>query len=144
MTFAFWLAWQDDPDRLFVAAEIVDDIHVITYDRDSGYPPSGDASVWFYVDGDKSGGGPLIVLNHAGSETPYNMNQAQIFGAFAGTYGNGSNVGLDGIGYVRSWIHELPYADAEEPLSTASRFSQLLNFSLHHSIDDSGTTRSRV
>ena len=31
--FRVWLAWHDATDRLFVAAEIVDDIHVITYER---------------------------------------------------------------------------------------------------------------
>ena len=70
-----------------MAAEIVDDIHVITYERgnDGGIGPSGDASVVFYVDGDKSGGGPLFEPSRE-----KNMQQAQIYKAFARTYNNDS------------------------------------------------------
>ncbi len=106
--FRIWLAWHDASDHLFVAAEIVDDIHLITYERenDVGLGPNGDASVRFYVDGDKSGGGPLWEA-HAEN----NMQQAQIYSAFARTYNNDSNVGLFEVSLYAPWVHKVPYAD---------------------------------
>ena len=105
--FRIWLAWQADPPRLFVASEIVDDIHTNKYDRkDPRSRPGGDACVRFYIDGDKSGGGTWL---DAHSES--NMQQAQIYAAFAGTYDNDSNLDLFSVSNEAPWVHQVPYAD---------------------------------
>ena len=49
-----WLAWHEATDRLYIAAEIVDDIYVDIEKPSFGY--YGDSTVWFFVDGDMSGG----------------------------------------------------------------------------------------
>ncbi len=98
-----WLAWHDATDHLYVAAEIVDDFYV-HLDRQFHY--YGDSSVWFFVDGDKSGGS----LDDFSSEgIPNNMMQAQHYSTFARTYSNGSNVDLYSV--VSTWMSQPPYAD---------------------------------
>ena len=105
--FRIWLAWQPDPARLFVAAEIVDDIHISDYDRENPRSrPGGDASVSFWVDGDKSGGATWL---DAHSES--HMQQAQIYTAFAGTYANDSNLDLFSVSIEAPWVHRVPFAD---------------------------------
>ena len=99
-----WLAWHDATDHLFVAAEIVDDFYVDMVEWPLGY--FGDSSVWFFVDGDKSGGS---LRDDSSEGVPNNMRQAQWYTAFARTYSNGSNVDLSYVG--STWMDQLPYAD---------------------------------
>ncbi len=100
--FRIWLAWHDSKDHLFVAIEFVDDFHVSNYDRyKPGSDPEGDSSVQLYVDGDKSGG----------RFSPNEMQQAQVYTAFARTYNNDSNVTLVTVSPIADWVHKLPYAD---------------------------------
>ena len=65
----------------------------------------GDSTVWFFVDGDMSGG---VLFDDVSSE-PNHMMQAQHYTAFARTYGNESNVDLRTIS--STWMDQLPYAD---------------------------------
>ena len=106
LDFRIWLTWHDATDKLFLAAEFVDDIFLSDYDRyASSLPPFTDSSVWFYVDGDNSGGDFHVV--HSGEE----MQHAQIYTAFAQTYLNDSNVTLIGISSTAAWVHKPPFAD---------------------------------
>ena len=98
-----WLAWHEATDRLYIAAEIVDDIYVDIEKPSFGY--YGDSTVWFFVDGDMSGG---ILFDDVSSE-PNHMMQAQHYTAFARTYGNESNVDL--LTISSTWMDQLPYAD---------------------------------
>ena len=99
-----WLTWHDATDHLLVAAEIVDDFYVNMDEWPFGY--FGDSSVWFFVDGDKSGGS----LAYDNSEGRFSdMIQAQWYTAFARTYSNASNVDLTDVG--STWMDQLPYAD---------------------------------
>ena len=68
--FRIWLAWHDSGNHLFVAAEMVDDIHVHKDEywiRHPKFPPT-EATVWFNVDADKSGG-PMIEFDENGIST---------------------------------------------------------------------------
>ena len=83
--FRIWLAWHDAGRHLFVAAEIVDDIHVGMWPEDPpDWAPADRPSFWipaegtvhFWVDGDRSGGpvfetdGDLIILGNYNVELP--------------------------------------------------------------------------
>ena len=106
LDFRIWLAWHDATDKLFLAAEFVDDVFLSTYDRyGSAFPPFTDSAVWFFVDGDNSGG--RLGEPHSGEE----MQQAQIYTAFPRTYTNDSNVTLIGISAIADWVHNPPFAD---------------------------------
>ena len=96
-----WLAWHEAADRLYIAAEIVDDIYVDIEKPSSGY--YGDSTVWFFVDGDMSGG------NLRDRVSFFHMMQAQHYTAFARTYRNKSNVDLEIV--ISTWMDQLPYAD---------------------------------
>ena len=106
--FRIWLAWHDATNHLFVGAEIVDDFHVSEYERGDIWA-DGDASIWFYVDADKSGG--ELFEAHGGGEIPDDMQQAQWYTAFARTYSNDSNVTLVNVSLRADWVHQVPYAD---------------------------------
>ncbi len=108
LDFRIWVAWHDATNHLFVAAESVDDIHVsMDEDWESNPLPSVDASVWFYVDGDRSGG--AIFDDNFSQEVPRDMVQAQLYSAFAKTYTNESNVTL--VNISAPWVRNVPYAD---------------------------------
>ena len=107
--FRIWLAWHDATQHLFVAAEFVDDVHVITYDRYNTFFEVGDGTVWFTVDGDRSGGG--LFDENRQKEVPEDMVQAQLYTAYASTNSNDSNVNLMSVSYYAPWVHREPYAD---------------------------------
>ena len=122
--FRIWLAWHDATDHLFVAAEFVDDFHVSVYDRNDpdSRSPIGDSAVWFFVDGDGSGGGLIQP-----GETEYQMIQAQWYAAFAKTYSNDSNVEL----YMSDnppWMHKPPYADGGGAIVESQPVLSVLEF----------------
>ena len=102
--FRIWLAWHDASDRLFVAAEIVDDIYVHVdefFDRHR-FPPA-EATVHFLVDGDRSGGAVDGVDG---------IVQAQGYWAVAKNYRNDSNLTLNyNLGGEVPWVTQIPYAD---------------------------------
>ena len=109
--FRIWLAWHDATNHLFVAAEIVDDYHLSEYERTGSYWYSPyDSSVWFYIDGDQSGG-KITQYRDGMLDLDILMKQAQLYTAFAGTYNNDSNVYLTDVSSVASWVHLPPYAD---------------------------------
>ena len=108
--FRIWLAWHDAGNHLFVAAEIVDDIHVGKWpesppdwapaDRPPDWAPA-EGTVYFAVDGDRSGG--MVVENE--------MVQAQAYWAISENHENGSNIFLDLVSHDFPWVHLVPYAD---------------------------------
>ena len=114
--FRIWLAWHDAGNHLFVAAEIVDDIHVDFHayqdppaDRRSFLPL--EAAVFFKVDGDNSGG-TTFEFDDRNMEIPeLSMIQAQEYFATAKTFENDSNVTLESVSRRASWVHQVPYAD---------------------------------
>ena len=117
--FRIWLAWHGAGNHLFVAAEIVDDIHVGMWPEDppdwapDDRPPHwvpAEGTVHFFVDGDRSGGtvfeteDDLIVWDTA-------MGQAQAYWAIVESNENGSNVFLSLVGLDYPWVYQVPYAD---------------------------------
>ena len=117
--FRIWLAWHDAGNHLFVAAEIVDDIHVGMWPDDPpGWAPAdrppnwqpAEGTVQLLVDGDRSGGtvfeteDDLIVWDTA-------MGQAQAYWAVVENHENSSNVFLGLVGLEYPWVHQVPYAD---------------------------------
>ena len=110
--FRVWLAWHHSGNHLFVAAEMVDDfVYAPSTVRNfvSGQGVSqADLFVWFFVDGDKSGGS-LTIDNSLGLTHP--MQQAQYYTAFPGTYSNDNNLSLSKVSSLTNWVHHPPYAD---------------------------------
>ena len=109
--FRIWLAWHGAGNHLFVAAEIVDDIYAGEDPRRSPYWPPHEASVHFWVDGDKSGGTVVETDDHNSVIRDITMGQAQAYWAVAETHENGSNVFLKWVGIFSPWVNEVPYAD---------------------------------
>ena len=109
--FRIWLAWHDAGNHLFVAAEIVDDIHAGEDPGRSPYRAPHEASVHFWVDGDKSGGTVVETDEHNSVIRDITMGQAQAYWAVAETHGKGSNVFLKTVGIFSPWVNEVPYVD---------------------------------
>ncbi len=111
--FRIWLAWHDAGNHLFVAAEMVDDIHVHNEEywiRHPKFPPT-EASVWFNVDADKSGG-PMIEFDENGMiNRDILMVQAQQYWGVAKNYKSDSNLSLQLLSGEAPWITYVPYAD---------------------------------
>lgn len=110
--FRIWLAWHDVGNHLFVAAEIVDDIYVHVdeyFERPTRLPPT-EASVWFWVDGNKSGGA-MIERRDGRINRDILMVQAQRYWGVAKNYENDSNLTLQWLTGEAPWITYLPYAD---------------------------------
>ena len=128
LDFRIWVAWHDAGNHLFVAAESADDFHV-SIDREgweSNPLPFIDASVWFYVDGDRSGG--VIFDDDRSLETHNNdMIQAQWYCAFGRTYTHHSNVTLVNV-HDAPWVQNVPFADGggeiidSQPILTVVEF----------------------
>ena len=110
--FRIWLAWHHGGNHLFVAAEMVDDfVHERSNDRFTSGPgiTNGDLSLWFFVDGDRSGGS-LFIDNASGLTN--HMEQAQCYSAFPGSYDDGTNVFLPWVSRdTPDWVHQPPHAD---------------------------------
>ena len=111
--FRIWLAWHDAGNHLFVATEIVDDIHVGMWpDHPPDWAPADRPPYWqpaegtlhFAVDGDRSGG---TVVETAETE----MEQAQAYWAVPENREDGSNVFLSFVSPHFPWVHQVPYAD---------------------------------
>lgn len=108
LDFRIWVAWHDATNHLFVAAESVDDIHVSLDEEWASNPlPFIDASVWFYVDGDRSGG---AIFDDDREGHNNDMVQAQWYSTFAKTYTKHSNVTLVNI-HDAPWVQNVPFAD---------------------------------
>ena len=108
LDFRIWMGWHDATSRLFVAAESVDDIHVkIDEAWESNPYLFVDASVWFYVDGDRSGG---VIFDDDREGHNKDMIQAQWYWAFPKTYTKHSNVTLVNV-HDAFWVQNVPYAD---------------------------------
>ena len=61
LDFRIWLAWHDDPDRLYVAFVFSDDLYRNTHDHNADFPRNAMSylhdSIALAIDGDHSGGG---------------------------------------------------------------------------------------
>ena len=109
--FRIWLAWHDAGNHLFVAAEIVDDIHVDEDPRRASPWPPTEATVYFLVDGDRSGGTVVETDEHNSVIQDITMGQAQRYRATAENHEKGSNVFLEWVSIFSPWVHQVPYAD---------------------------------
>ena len=110
--FRIWLAWHDAGNHLFVAAEIVDDIHVDDDPRlAASHRPPTEATVHFMVDGDGSGGTVVETDEHRSVIRDITMVQAQRYRATAEPREKGSNVYLEWVSIFSPWVHQVPYAD---------------------------------
>ena len=116
LDFRIWLAWHDEPDRLYVAFTASDDAHII-YDEATEYY-LGDPELILAIDGDHSGGGSGLESWEAGDF----WGNAQQYGAIARTADSRTALfghvksGLSG-GYTTtnrydSWMFFPPYGDA--------------------------------
>ena len=113
LDFRIWLAWHDEPDRLYVAFAASDDVHTIPQRR-SGFP----TELTLAIDADHSGGG----LNLESWETRGFWGESQQYGAIARTasgrtalYGyftSGLSRGYSIETKEDSWMFFPPYADA--------------------------------
>ena len=116
LDFRIWLAWHDEPARLYVAFTASDDAHII-YDRDTEYS-LGEPELILAIDGDHSGGGSGLEPWEAGGF----WGNAQQYGAIARTADGRTALfsyvwsGLSGAYTVTdrfdSWMFFPPYGDA--------------------------------
>ena len=72
LDFRVWLAWHDETDRLYVAAEFIDDIHIDFFDPSSEtfLGTCGEPNLQFFIDGDQGGGFVFEPDNHDGDYYP--------------------------------------------------------------------------
>ena len=116
LDFRIWLAWHDEPDRLYVAFTASDDAHLI-YDEPTEYY-LGKPELILAIDGDHSGGGSGLESWEAGDF----WGNAQQYGAIARTadgrtalFGHlktGSSGGYTTTNRYDSWMFFPPYGDA--------------------------------
>ena len=104
-----WLAWHDADNHLFMAAEILDDIHVEWPDRPAHSYPL-EATVHLFVDGDSSGGTVWDFVEGT-IDQDITMVQAQQYWAVAEPHVNAGNVFLFLVSSYAPWVHQVPYAD---------------------------------
>ena len=118
LDFRIWLAWHDATNRIYVAMERADDIYTNLFDR--SHDPAMktmtiyDGSMYFYVDGDRSGGQWVGLGTNEEEERFLNHQQAQGYKAIAETFDEGPKLDL-----LQRPPYELeqffltpPYADA--------------------------------
>ncbi len=111
LDFRIWLAWHDDPVRLYVAFVGSDDVYENTHDYD--VETNFRNVIWTHdsigliVDGDHSGGGGFTVDPTEEEVIEANGN-AQLYSAISQTP-TGPNIG--GGGRPSGWIYSPPYAD---------------------------------
>lgn len=131
--FRIWLAWHDATDHLLVAAQMVDDVHASEYGHRNIYfsmishSPPYDAGVWFYVDGDQSGG-KIMEYSDGTGDLDILMAQAQLYTAFARTDNNDSNVVLQNASPFAPWVHQVPYADGGGGMVDSQPLSYVVEF----------------
>ena len=134
--FRLWLAWHDATDHLYLAVQSTDDIYINEYERYGDgftrYIGVHDSSVFFLVDGDRSGGKWTAKVGASEEENLAVLNvQAQGYFAIAGTYDNDSN--LQFLWHLVDQSHAPgfllpPYADggggcvSEQPVICAVEF----------------------
>ena len=97
--FRVWLAWHDATNHLYVAVQSTDDIYINEYERyGDGFTRHigvHDSYVFFFVDGDRSGGEWIAKVAASEEENLDVLNvQAQGYFAIAGNYDNDSNLEL--------------------------------------------------
>jgi len=118
--FRIWLAWHDASNRIFVAAETLDDEYVNRFDRHgtascAEHMRCWDSSVRLWIDGDRSGGAFDCRNNTAG---PSDREAAQLevgaqqhYEALPDVHDNGPHVDV-GTTYVPiEWPLYPPYSD---------------------------------
>ncbi len=115
LDFRIWLAWHDDPDRLYVAFVGADDLYKNNHDYDAfGVRSSIDShdSITLAIDGDHSGGAG-VTSTSSQEELLEARGQTQRYEAIARTVSGPliSNGLYEGTG-VFSWKVFPPYGDA--------------------------------
>ena len=120
LDFRIWLAWRDDPDRLYVAFLGSDDVYI---EPGGSHWHGFDGELILSVDGDHSGGGGYMNLSFDEAEIVW--GEAQQYGALPRTgrgdpalysYFTSSTPFGDGMGYSidfseDSWTVFPPYGD---------------------------------
>ena len=107
-----WLAWHQATNRIYVAAEITDDVFVNEYAGGDLLQVGQFDSFLFGIDGDHSGGQYNYAEGDTGcceTEEEYkrnNGNQAQYYYAISDAP-DGRSIGYIGAG--ASWVNDLPY-----------------------------------
>ena len=109
LDFRIWLAWHDEPDRLYVAFSASDDVHILD---------DNNHDLILAIDGDHSGGGNRL----ESFETWDFWGESQQYGAIARTasgrtalYGyhtSGLSGGYTVVTTEDSWMFFPPYVDA--------------------------------
>lgn len=115
--FRMWMGWNDANNRLYVSAQVADDIHV----RERTGNHSLDY-MYFHVDGDHTGG---RYVGFTGEQYPDNFAHAQTYTApffFQPELSLGLSYNDFGEPYEFAWAGELPFAsggdgaDGENPV----------------------------
>ena len=119
--FRVWLAWHAATDRLYVAAEFLDDEYVNDFDRHGTEGCAGRMSCWdsyvaLLIDGDLSGGAFVSRDDNRGASDrgriQHEVGAQQWYGALAETRDTGPHAELGSSIYVEvDWALRPPYSD---------------------------------
>ena len=111
LDFRIWLAWHDKTDRLYVAAEFIDDIHIDFFDPSSEtfLGTCGEPNLQFLIDGDQGGGFVFETDNYDGDYYP--GRHVQWYWACPGMFSDGVNLRMFSNSRVTPWVHLPPFAD---------------------------------
>ena len=125
LDFRVWLAWHDETDRLYVAGEFIDDIHIDFFDPsyEEFLGSCGEPNLWFFIDGDQGGGWVFDPKNPDGHYYP--GRHAQWYWACAGVFSDGVNLRMFTNSNYTPWVHQPPFADG-----AAGWFSEKPTFSI--------------
>ena len=127
--FRVWLAWHDETDRLYVAAEYVDDIHVDFFDpsNEDFLASYGEPRLNFFIDGGDQGGG--LVNPPSGPDGHYKFGRhVQWYWVCPGVFSDGVNLRMFTNSFFTPWVHLPPFADggsgwfSENPTITIMEF----------------------
>ena len=132
LDFRIWLAWHDDPDRLYVAFVSSDDSYLNTHDYDAGprdirRRPASHDSIILTIDGDHSGG------EGYGSFTPLEeaeriAGETQLYQAIART-ASGPSLYDEAVHYQTGdfgWTIFPPYGDGGGGVSGETPFISVI------------------
>ncbi len=117
LDFRIWMAWNDKHERLYVAGQFADDIHVRKGSRNLA--PD---YMWFHIDGDHTGGEYYFLT---GNRFRDNLAHAQTYTApffFEPEFSLGLMYNTFGEPFEFAWAAELPYgfgrdgAEGENPV----------------------------
>ena len=111
LDFRMWLAWHDETDRLYVAAEIVDDIHMDYFDpsNEEFLGSTGEPILLFSIDGDQGGG---LVSPPRGPDGDYIFGRhVQRYLSLSGCVQRWRQRRMFTNSFFMPWVHLPPFAD---------------------------------